>query len=76
MAPAAVELWPDNVAAVMVLTRMVSQWRAGAGGLIGMDYTALPVVFRLTGVPRADWPDLFEDIRVLENAALKEMYDE
>lgn len=31
-----------------------------------MDYTALPVVLRIHRVPRTEWDDLFEHLRIME----------
>lgn len=50
-----------------------TQWRIGMGGATGLDYNAVPVVLRLQGVPRSDWPQLFDDLRVMEGAALQAM---
>jgi hypothetical protein len=69
----AVELWPDNVTAVNVFIAMSTQWRTGAMGATGLDYSALPSVFRLLAVPRALWTDTFECLRVLEGEALRTM---
>ncbi len=46
------------------------------GGATGLDYNAVPVVLRLQGVPRADWSQLFEDVRVMEGVALQAMRQE
>jgi len=43
------------------------------GGPTGLDYAVLPDTFRMLGIPRKEWPDLFADIRVMENGALAEM---
>lgn len=51
---------------------MSSQWRMGASGPIGLDYTPMPFVLRMKGAARADWPDLFEQVRVMEKAAVQE----
>ena len=52
---------------------MSTQWRisVGMGGArySGLDYAALPVVERRTGVKAADRADCFMRLRVLENAA-------
>lgn len=69
----AVEVWPDNLAAVNVFIAMSTQWRTGMNGATGMDYSALPEVMRMTGIPRRDWSELFEAIRVMEDAALEQM---
>lgn len=69
----AVDCWPEHEAAVAVFARLTTQWRTGFSGATGLDYVALPTVFRLAGVPRADWPALFDDIRVMERGALHVM---
>lgn len=55
---------------------MGTQWRVGQGGRTGLDYNALLPVLRMHGIPRAQWPDLFESIRVLEGAALDTMMEQ
>ena len=55
---------------------MGTQWRMGPGGPVGLDYGALPGVLRMMGAKRADWHWLFEDLRVIERAALEEMNKE
>jgi hypothetical protein len=69
----AVDVWPDNLQAANVFIAMATQWRVGFGGAVGLDYNVLPSVFRLVGVPRAQWSDTFECIRVMEGEALKVM---
>jgi len=70
---AAIDVWPDNLPAVNVFVAMATQWRTGMSGPVGLDYSALPAVLRLTGAPRGTWPQTFEDIRVMEAEALKVM---
>lgn len=53
---------------------MATQWRAGMGGATGLDYAALPSVMQMVGIPRKKWPELFEDIRTMEAAALNHMH--
>ncbi|ESH90793.1 hypothetical protein B551_0222760 [Cupriavidus sp. HPC(L)] len=71
--PDDIEVWPDNEAAVSIFVQMGTQWRVGVGGPVGLDYSALRFVMRMQRVPPAEQPDLFEDIRVMEHAALDEM---
>lgn len=61
------------MATVNVFVAMGTQWRVGGMGAIGLDYGPLPGVMRMMGVPRKDWPDVFEGIRIMEDAALEEM---
>lgn len=49
---------------------MSTQWRVGMAGATGLDYNALPAVLRLSEVQRKDWPAIFDDLRILEDAAL------
>lgn len=66
-------IWPDNLGAYNVFVSLLSQWRVGAAGATGLDYTAIPVVFELLGIPKAERAAIFADIRVMEDAALEQM---
>lgn len=66
-------MWPDNLSAVNTFIAMATQWRLGPGGPIGLDYVALPAVMRLTGVAKKERAEVFDAIRVLEDAALEQM---
>lgn len=67
------EVWPDNWDTVRVFCALGTQWRVAAGmaGLVwlGLDYAAITPVLRLMDIPRRDWQDLFEGLRVMERAA-------
>lgn len=54
--------------------RVQTQWRTSAGGVIGLDYSALAWLFKMYAVkdPRA----LLEDLQVMEGAALAVMLKE
>lgn len=67
------EVWPDNWPAVMVFDGMATQWRVGASGATGLDYAALPFVMRTLKVPPGDRAQVFDDVRVMESAALAKM---
>jgi hypothetical protein len=68
-----VEVWPDNLVAVNVFIAMATQWRVGMSGATGLDYNSLPQVMRLLGVATGERRDVFECIRVLEDAAMETM---
>lgn len=59
-----------------VFIAMLTQWRVGVRGATGLDYGPLPGVLRMMGVPRKDWPDVFDGIRVMEDAALEQIRKE
>ncbi|WP_370551376.1 DUF1799 domain-containing protein [Glaciimonas sp. PAMC28666] len=63
-------MWPDNVVITNVFIAMSSQWRIGLSGPSGLDYNALPVVMRMSGVRKADHADVFTGVQRMEDAAL------
>lgn len=67
-----VDVWPDNMPSVEVFADLMTQWRrAGMAGVrAGLDYAVLPAVFAIRGIPKKQQPELFDDIRVMENAVL------
>ncbi len=71
-----VEVWPASVPAVNVFLALSTQWRMGFNGFIGLDYGVVPAVMRLCGVPHADRREMFEDLRVMEDAAMLVMAEE
>lgn len=74
---AAPALWPCCVPAVQLLVALGTQWRMAAmGGPVGLDYGAVRPTLQLLGVPRAQWPDLFKDLQVMEAAAVRAMRDD
>lgn len=73
-APPPFEIWPDNFQAYIVFDAMYRQWRTGMNGPTGLDYSALPEVWRRTKTPPADRDSVFYDMRVMEEAALGWMH--
>lgn len=69
----ATEIWPDNLQAVNVFIAASTQWRTGAAGATGLDYTALESTMRMMGVKRKEHGEVLEDVRVLEDTALDTM---
>lgn len=41
------------------------------GGLTGVDYASLPVLFEAYGVVKAEWPFYLDKIRLLVEIAMK-----
>lgn len=64
-----VELWAEHEEAVRVFAAMLTQWRVGFGGPIGLDYNVLPVVERRLSMRPC--PHRFRDLQVLEAEALR-----
>ncbi len=68
-----VEVWPENAHAVRVFHDMGTQWRVSQNGPYGLDYSVIPFILRTSQVPRAEWPDVMDAIRLMEGVALQEM---
>lgn len=54
---------------------MGTQWTPGLAGTTGLNYASLESVMRMLGVPRAERAQTFDDVRVMEAAALDVMRD-
>lgn len=65
-----IEVLPDNLDSVALFTDVMTQWRMGPAGPIGLDYAALESVMRIRRIPRGEREQLLEDVRVMESAAL------
>lgn len=59
-----------------MFAQLVTQWRTAGFGRTGLDYTVIPFALRMNAVPRSEWPEYYELIRVMENAALEAMNEE
>lgn len=62
-------IWPDNWESFILFEAMSTQWRTGANGATGLEYSSLPTVAKMLGISEVTSP-LFSDIRVMENEAL------
>lgn len=65
------EVFPDVWPALDMLIDMQTQWRVGAAGATGMDYTALETLMRVKRVKTEDRADLLGDVRRMEAAVLE-----
>lgn len=56
---------------MQVFCAMGTQWQtAGMGGLVGLRYEALPAVWQGVGLAGEQIPETFNDLRIMERAAL------
>lgn len=69
-------IWPDNWQAFEIFEAIRTQWRVGMNGPSGLDYNVIPQFLRLYQIPRADHRDLYDAIRVMEDAALLAIHEE
>lgn len=68
-----VEIWPDNWPAFRLFNALGTQWRAGACGATGLDYSVIREVASLIGIKKRQIPELFPDLQVMEAEALAVM---
>lgn len=71
-----VEVWPENWTAWSLFDALQTQWRAGAGGVVGLDYGVLADELRAREIPHEEHDRLRAEVRVMEAAALQEIYAE
>lgn len=65
-------VYPDNMQIARVFADMLTQWRvSGTGGVVGLDYAALPVVFKIRSVKKKHRQEVFDGVQVMEYAAIR-----
>ena len=70
-----VEVWPENWRAFVLFSRVQTQWNMAMGGPTGLRYEAIYPLLDREAQDAEDWSHLFDDLQVLEGAALKQMSD-
>lgn len=65
------ECWQINWLAFRVFQNMSTQWNVITGRAIGLRYESLPWVLQAGGVNKKEHAQLLQDLRVMEQAALK-----
>lgn len=68
------EVWPENMPAINLFNTLSTQWIVGAGGVAGLNY--IPLFHRMDRMKLSeqDHEWLFDDIRVIEAAAIEAMH--
>lgn len=71
----AVDPWPDNLQALLLFQYLRTQWRTGAAGPSGLDYTVLHWKMDRMNLDPDDYDQLEHDIQIMEVAALNCIYE-
>jgi hypothetical protein len=72
-----VDVWPENWLPVRFFEALGDgNWNMGPSGPIGLRYESFKEVRLALEISDEEWPELFQSIRVLEKAALGEIYKE
>lgn len=70
-----IEVWPENEPAFGLFWRTRTQWRVGMGGPTGLDYSSVWRLIDRMRLPDGAADELFEDVQVMEEAALEAMQE-
>ncbi len=69
-----VEVWPENWCAWCLFCDVSGQWRLSPIGTpLALDYTPLFARMDRLQLPPDDWEAAFQDVRVIEAAAIERM---
>jgi hypothetical protein len=68
-----VDVWPENWPALKLFTRIATQWRTGAAGPVGLDYTVVYREMDRLKLDEGEQDEMMAAIRVIEVAALRAM---
>ena len=69
------EVWPENWRVFVLFSRLQTQWSVGMSGATGLRYEAVYPLLDREAQGAEDWQRLFDDLQILEGAALKQMSD-
>ncbi|MFE0784060.1 MULTISPECIES: DUF1799 domain-containing protein [Pseudomonadota] len=67
----AIEVWPDLAPAFDLFARNHTQWRVGAGGPVGLDYTTLYADMDRRSLLPSEQDEIMGALRRIERAALE-----
>ena len=67
------EIWPETLPAIRTFTKLLTQWRAGPSGIIGLDYLAVNLIMDYDNIPLNERGELLSDIACLERGYLQAM---
>ena len=67
----AIMIWPEHWKAVRLFAALVTQWRVGMAGAVGLDYVALAAVARMLKIKVTS--RRLEQLQLLESETLRIM---
>jgi hypothetical protein len=69
-----VEVWEENWDVIHLFKLYNNQWRMGPAGPVGLDFGVIHHALDRKGVTGDAYDDFIYDMRILEEAALTELY--
>lgn len=68
------EVWPENWETVQIFLSLATQWNfTSSGEIIGLRYEAVFATMRLLNVATRKMPAIFQNLRIMEASALREI---
>jgi hypothetical protein len=67
------EVWPENWKAFSLFDSLQTQWNVGFSGATGLRYESAYRLIDRIAADDSEWQELFEDLQILERAALQQM---
>lgn len=65
-----VEVWPENLQAFNLFSRIGTRWAVGMNGVTGIRWEAVYPLMDRMGLESDAWDGLLSDLEVMESAAL------
>lgn len=72
--PPQFDVWPENLPAIQLFSRYCTQWRMGMNGPAGLDYNVILHDLDRRGISGDEHDEMMAAIRIIEEAALKEIH--
>mgnify|MGYP000850771125 FL=1 len=69
-------IWPENLQAFDVFSRLRTQWNVGMNGPTGLRYEAVYPLLDKLAADKDEWLELLADIQVMEAQALETIHPE
>ena len=66
-------MWPANMESLEHFMLLGDQWRVGAAGMSGMDYSLFFELARRRKMTDEDFNRMFDDLRIMVDEAIKTM---
>lgn len=70
-APQDIECWPDNWQPLQLFKAMSTQWNVVQGGVIGLRYEAIPVLFKAHGIGKKSRAAMMQSLQIMEDEVLQ-----
>lgn len=67
-------MWEENALPIQLFQDNATQWRTGAMGVVGLDYTVFFHELDRKGITGEEYDQVMKAIRIIESEALNQIY--